>query len=99
MRHVRKRSAETLFFPGAKVADIEAKIPGLLAKYPSVRDVVIHVGYNDVSNQTSEILKHDFSRLLYVLTVESVFSFPDICLCWRNASAVSAGSSASIHVR
>lgn len=64
MKHVRKRSAETLFFPGIKVADIQAKIPGLLAKYPSSRNVVIHVGYNDVSNQTSEILKQDFSRLL-----------------------------------
>ncbi|CAJ1074280.1 unnamed protein product [Xyrichtys novacula] len=68
IQNVRLRGAFTLFFPGATVADITAKIPSALNSHPQVNRVVIHVGTNDTSRQQSKLLKHDFTQLFNELS-------------------------------
>ena len=69
VRYVKDRSAVTHCFPGAKVPDILEQIPNLLADYPHVKKVVVHVGTNDTANQQSELLKRDFIHLFNSLKV------------------------------
>lgn len=64
VRRIRRKSAVTYCFPGAQVKNILEQIPRLLDKHNTASTVIIHVGGNDVTNQTSEILKRDFSELL-----------------------------------
>ncbi len=71
MRNVRKKSAATFCFPGAKVTDILEKIPNILAKHPQAQNVVVLIGCNDIPSQSSELLKRDFTNLLDSLTVHS----------------------------
>ncbi|KAF7658286.1 hypothetical protein LDENG_00015250, partial [Lucifuga dentata] len=62
--NIKKKCAATLSFPGAKVSDIMEKIPTILADHPLTKNVVLHVCFNDIPSQTSEILKSDFTKLL-----------------------------------
>ncbi|KAF7648800.1 hypothetical protein LDENG_00151470 [Lucifuga dentata] len=64
VRNIKKKSAATLSFPGAKVSNIMEKIPSILADHPLTKNVVLHVGCNDIPSQTSETLKSDFTKLL-----------------------------------
>lgn len=67
VRHVTLPKAETLCFPGARVLDINSKLPSVLSEYPSAATVVVHVGSNDTSLQQSERLKDDFKTLIDTL--------------------------------
>uniref|UniRef100_A0A3B5ASY0 SGNH hydrolase-type esterase domain-containing protein n=1 Tax=Stegastes partitus TaxID=144197 RepID=A0A3B5ASY0_9TELE len=67
IRDVRSSKAVTHCFPGAKVNDILTELPSLMAKFPSARKVVLHVGTNDIPRQQLELLKEDFKRLFNYL--------------------------------
>lgn len=70
MRDVKKKIS-TFCFPCTKVSDIMEKVPSILSEHSSVKDSVVHVGYNDISSQSSRLLKHDFIPLFYSLVVRS----------------------------
>lgn len=91
--NIKMRSAETHCFPGAKVADILGLLPIILTKHCHVQNVIIHAGCNDIPNQTSEILKRNFSRLWSFLknTVKQVISSHAPFLLSRQAMFVLAG--------
>lgn len=71
VRSVKKKSVATFCFPGAKVMNIMEKIPSILANHPLAQNDVHHVDGKDIHRQTSEILKHDFTKLLDSLIVHS----------------------------
>jgi len=71
VRNIKKPSALTYCFPGAKVTDIMKKIPSILADHPLINTVVLHVGCNDIPKQSSEILKQDFIQLINSLPIHS----------------------------
>lgn len=62
VHHARLSQAVTYCYLGLVVLDIDEEIPQL-QKHPSLDAVIIHVGANDIRNQTSEVLKADFKRL------------------------------------
>ncbi|CAJ1069735.1 hypothetical protein D4764_12G0010930 [Xyrichtys novacula] len=65
IRGIRYFNAITRSFPGATVADITAKLPGLLQSLPaSIHRIIVHVGTNDSAHQQSEQTKKDFRTLL-----------------------------------
>lgn len=53
------------------------KIPSILAEHQLAQDVDINVGCNDISSQTSEILKRDLSKLLdsFIVLGKQIFTF------------------------
>ncbi|CAJ1055551.1 LOW QUALITY PROTEIN: uncharacterized protein LOC116399339 [Xyrichtys novacula] len=68
VRGIRFFNAITRSFPGATVADITAKLPGLLQSLPaSIHRIIVHVGTNDTAHQQSELTKNDFRTLLDIL--------------------------------
>lgn len=84
IRNVKLETATTYCFPTAKVLDLLAEIPLLLHKHPHAKNVVIHVGTNNISVQTSEVPKLDFTSLFQLLKgyKKSVFisgPIPSIC--------------------
>ncbi|CAJ1053321.1 hypothetical protein LDENG_00015250%2C partial [Xyrichtys novacula] len=46
------------------------KIPNILARHPLARDVTVHVGCNDISDQSSEVLKQHFNTPLDLLATD-----------------------------
>lgn len=64
VRHITLPAAKTLCYPGARVQDIDSKIPQLLDENPSATTIIIHVGTNDLRNNQSETLKEDFMKLM-----------------------------------
>ncbi|KAJ3593651.1 hypothetical protein NHX12_005985 [Muraenolepis orangiensis] len=54
IRNVRDKTAVTICFPGAKVGDLIESIPSLLVKHPLARNIIIHIGCNDISNRNLE---------------------------------------------
>uniref|UniRef100_A0A3B3BEA3 SGNH hydrolase-type esterase domain-containing protein n=1 Tax=Oryzias melastigma TaxID=30732 RepID=A0A3B3BEA3_ORYME len=58
------RNTKVLCFPNDMVSDMQERILQTVAKYPSVQNIVLHTGSNDVSNQKSEVLKQDFTGLI-----------------------------------
>lgn len=75
VRNIRRKSAATFCFPGAKVSDIMVIIPSILADHPYARNVVLHIGCNDIPSRTSEILKRDFTKLLDSLVHKGIRLF------------------------
>lgn len=67
IRNVRSESAKCYCFPGAKVKALVEKCMDLLPQHPSSKNVIIHVGANDILDEKSKILKRDFTGLLNVL--------------------------------
>ncbi|KAL7402788.1 hypothetical protein ABVT39_020019 [Epinephelus coioides] len=63
VRNMRMRGAITLSFPGATVADIMERIPGILKSHPQADRLIIHAATNDIPKQQSELLKQDFTHL------------------------------------
>ncbi|CAJ1074010.1 hypothetical protein GBF38_007428, partial [Xyrichtys novacula] len=67
-RGIRFFNAITRSFPGATVADITAKLPGLLQSLPpSIHRIIVHVSTNETAHQQSELTKSDFRTLLHIL--------------------------------
>uniref|UniRef100_A0A3B3DC12 SGNH hydrolase-type esterase domain-containing protein n=1 Tax=Oryzias melastigma TaxID=30732 RepID=A0A3B3DC12_ORYME len=58
------RNTKVLCFPNDMVSDMQERILKTVAKYPSVQNIVLHTGSNDVSKQKSEVLKQDFTGLI-----------------------------------
>uniref|UniRef100_A0A3B3CVW2 SGNH hydrolase-type esterase domain-containing protein n=1 Tax=Oryzias melastigma TaxID=30732 RepID=A0A3B3CVW2_ORYME len=58
------RNTKVLCFPNDMVSDMKERILQTVAKYPSVQNIVLHTGSNDVSKQKSEVLKQDFTGLI-----------------------------------
>lgn len=79
IRNVMRNSAVTFGFPGAKVGDLFECIPSLLIKYPLTRNLIVHIGCNDISAQKSEILKRDFTCLFN--TLKDCGKVENVCLC------------------
>lgn len=74
--------------------DIMEKIPGILADHPLAQNIVLHVGGNDIHKQISEILKHDYTKLLESLTVQSRRIFvsgplPHFIAAWATSAVLS----------
>uniref|UniRef100_A0A8C9ZCD1 SGNH hydrolase-type esterase domain-containing protein n=1 Tax=Sander lucioperca TaxID=283035 RepID=A0A8C9ZCD1_SANLU len=53
-------------FPGAKVRDIQHKLPSILACHAKV-DNIVHVGTNDIRERRSTALRKDFTTLITTL--------------------------------
>uniref|UniRef100_A0A3B3B826 SGNH hydrolase-type esterase domain-containing protein n=1 Tax=Oryzias melastigma TaxID=30732 RepID=A0A3B3B826_ORYME len=58
------RNTKVLCFPNNMVSDMQKRILQTVAKYPTVQNIVLHTGSNDVSKQKSEVLKKDFTGLI-----------------------------------
>ncbi|KAK5894034.1 hypothetical protein CesoFtcFv8_010765 [Champsocephalus esox] len=59
-----KNNNKVLCFPKDTVSDLAEKILRIGAEHPTVKNVVLHIGTNDVVKQQSEVLKKDFQCLL-----------------------------------
>uniref|UniRef100_A0A8C9XWN1 SGNH hydrolase-type esterase domain-containing protein n=1 Tax=Sander lucioperca TaxID=283035 RepID=A0A8C9XWN1_SANLU len=70
IRNVKSKSSATFCFPGARVSDIREKIPLILTDHPLARDIILHVGCNDISSQPSEKMKRDFCELIDALAYD-----------------------------
>lgn len=67
-KNIKSKTATTYFFPGAKVLDmIKPLVPSLLNKHHQAKNVVVHVGTNDITFKQSETLKCHFNALFKVL--------------------------------
>ncbi|KAG9260322.1 hypothetical protein AMEX_G26567 [Astyanax mexicanus] len=64
VRNIHHHTATVHSVSGAKVSDITLQLPSLLKEHQSVERIIIHVGCNDIRNQSTELLKKDFTRLL-----------------------------------
>uniref|UniRef100_A0A3B3C2D9 SGNH hydrolase-type esterase domain-containing protein n=1 Tax=Oryzias melastigma TaxID=30732 RepID=A0A3B3C2D9_ORYME len=58
------RNTKVLCFPNDVVSDMQERILKTVAKYPTVQNIVLHTGSNDVSKQKSDVLKQDFTGLI-----------------------------------
>uniref|UniRef100_A0A8C9YT64 SGNH hydrolase-type esterase domain-containing protein n=1 Tax=Sander lucioperca TaxID=283035 RepID=A0A8C9YT64_SANLU len=69
-RGLRFHNAVTHCFPGAKVADILAKVVDLIPSFStSIKRIVVHCGHNDMSTriQECERTRRDFTTLIEAL--------------------------------
>lgn len=58
------KNTKVLCFPKDMVSDMQKRILKTVTKYPTVKNIVLHTGSNDVSKQQSEVLKRDFAGLI-----------------------------------
>lgn len=70
LQRVCGKNTKVICFPKVTVPDMTQRILHLVAEHPTVKNIIIHVGSNDVAKQQSEVLKQDFTELLD--TVSSV---------------------------
>nr|XP_040025023.1 uncharacterized protein LOC120812889 [Gasterosteus aculeatus aculeatus] len=61
---------KVLCFLEDMVSDLEERILEIVAEHPTVKNLILHIGSNDIEKQQSEKLKEDFDNLLE--TVSSV---------------------------
>uniref|UniRef100_A0AAQ4NT99 SGNH hydrolase-type esterase domain-containing protein n=1 Tax=Gasterosteus aculeatus aculeatus TaxID=481459 RepID=A0AAQ4NT99_GASAC len=61
---------KVLCFPEDMVSDLEERILEIVAEHPTVKNLILHIGSNDIEKQQSEKLKEHFDNLLE--TVSSV---------------------------
>uniref|UniRef100_A0A3P9C989 SGNH hydrolase-type esterase domain-containing protein n=1 Tax=Maylandia zebra TaxID=106582 RepID=A0A3P9C989_9CICH len=57
-------NTKVLCFPNDMVNNLKERILQIAEEYPTVTNIVLHTGSNDVSKQQSEVLKRDFTGLL-----------------------------------
>uniref|UniRef100_A0A3Q2ZXH4 SGNH hydrolase-type esterase domain-containing protein n=1 Tax=Kryptolebias marmoratus TaxID=37003 RepID=A0A3Q2ZXH4_KRYMA len=62
-----KNKTKVLCFSKDTVSDVTEKIVPLTTDHPSIENLIIHTGANDLAKKQSEILKKDFSHLLSTL--------------------------------
>ena len=70
LQRVCSKNTKVICFPKDVVSNMTERILSIVAEHPTVRNIIIHVGWNDVAKQQSEVLKQDFTELLN--TVSSV---------------------------
>lgn len=70
LQMVCSKNTKVICFPKDVVSNMTERILSVVAENPTVRNIIIHVGWNDVAKQQSEVLKQDFTELLN--TVSSV---------------------------
>uniref|UniRef100_A0A3P9CEN2 SGNH hydrolase-type esterase domain-containing protein n=1 Tax=Maylandia zebra TaxID=106582 RepID=A0A3P9CEN2_9CICH len=58
------KNTKVLCFPKDMVNNLKERILQIADEYPTVTNIVLHTGSNDVSKQQSEVLKRDFTGLL-----------------------------------
>lgn len=58
------KNTKVLCFPKDMVKNLKERILQIADEYPTVTNIVLHTGSNDVSKQQSEVLKRDFTGLL-----------------------------------
>uniref|UniRef100_A0AAX7SHC5 SGNH hydrolase-type esterase domain-containing protein n=1 Tax=Astatotilapia calliptera TaxID=8154 RepID=A0AAX7SHC5_ASTCA len=58
------KNTKVLCFPNDMVNNLKERILQIADEYPTVTNIVLHTGSNDVSKQQSEVLKRDFTGLL-----------------------------------
>uniref|UniRef100_A0A3B4FKP6 GIY-YIG domain-containing protein n=1 Tax=Pundamilia nyererei TaxID=303518 RepID=A0A3B4FKP6_9CICH len=58
------KNTKVLCFPKDMVNNLKERILQIADEYPTVTNIVLHTGSNDVSKQQTEVLKPDFTGLL-----------------------------------
>uniref|UniRef100_A0A3Q2V3Y7 SGNH hydrolase-type esterase domain-containing protein n=1 Tax=Haplochromis burtoni TaxID=8153 RepID=A0A3Q2V3Y7_HAPBU len=58
------KNTKVICFPRDMVNNLKERILQIADEYPTVTNIVLHTGSNDVSKQQSEVLKRDFTGLL-----------------------------------
>ena len=61
---IGKGKVRTHCFPGARVLDVAAQVPGILNGDERVGAVVLHAGTNDIRLRQTEVLKKDYRTLI-----------------------------------
>ncbi|KAL2091709.1 hypothetical protein ACEWY4_011507 [Coilia grayii] len=67
VRHVTLPRSETWCLPGARVEDIQTRVPKVVEQHPTASAIVVHVGSNDIRLQQSEKRKSDFTSLIQTI--------------------------------
>ena len=67
VRHVTLPRSETWCLPGARVEDVQTRVPEVVEQHPTASAIVVHVGSNDIRLQQSEKLKSDFTSLIQTI--------------------------------
>ncbi len=55
-------------FPKDMVSDLAVVFLHIVASHPTVKNIVLHIGPNDVAKQQSEVLKWDFTVLMNMVS-------------------------------
>ena len=58
------KNTKILCFPKDMVSDLAQRIQDIIAAHPTVKNIILHIGSNDVVKQESEVLNRDFMNLL-----------------------------------
>uniref|UniRef100_A0A8C2ZPZ6 OSK domain-containing protein n=1 Tax=Cyclopterus lumpus TaxID=8103 RepID=A0A8C2ZPZ6_CYCLU len=64
MKSMFSVDTKVLCYPNDMVSDLEEKILEIAAAHTTVKNIILHIGSNDVVKQESEMLKQDFKNLL-----------------------------------
>lgn len=64
LRYMCGQRTKVLCFPKDTVSDVRDKVAQTVADHPTVENLILHVGSNDVAKKQSEVLKEDFTELL-----------------------------------
>ncbi|KAL2095650.1 hypothetical protein ACEWY4_007798 [Coilia grayii] len=67
VRHVTLPRSETWCLPGARVEDVQTRVPEVVEQHPTASAIAVHVGSNDIRLQQSEKLKSDFTSLIQTI--------------------------------
>uniref|UniRef100_A0A8C2WHW1 OSK domain-containing protein n=1 Tax=Cyclopterus lumpus TaxID=8103 RepID=A0A8C2WHW1_CYCLU len=64
MKSMFSVDTKVLCYPNDMVSDLEERILEIAAAHTTVKNIILHIGSNDVVKQESEMLKQDFKNLL-----------------------------------
>ncbi|KAL1023222.1 hypothetical protein UPYG_G00037920, partial [Umbra pygmaea] len=53
--------------PGAKVCDIQHKLPSILACHTNVNNIIVHVGTNDIRERWSVAFQENYKTLITIV--------------------------------
>ncbi len=68
VRSMCSKNTKVLCFPKDTVSDLAERILHIVAEHPTVKNIILHIGTNDVVKQQSEVLKEDFNNLLNIVS-------------------------------
>ena len=57
LRSMCSKNTKILCFPKDMVSDMTERILHIVAAHPNVKNIILHIGTNDVVKQQSEVLK------------------------------------------